>query len=127
MSEQDITSNTTYNTDNSHNSGVINTGNNSGTMQVVGTDNSVFNNINYDELAAQLSTLRQELRSKSDGSVEHDEAVYYIGQAEKAAKEKDPSKIMQFLKAAGKWTLDVAKDLGVEVAAKLIEHSIGIS
>lgn len=108
---------------------------NTGQIGAVGTNAKVEGNVfsqrwsqlesqvDLDELAAELATLRSELR-KSASSVEEDQAVANIGSAENAAKQKDGPSALKFLKAAGQWTLDVATKIGTTVAAKAIENAI---
>jgi hypothetical protein len=43
-----------------------------------------------------------------------------------AAKEKDGAAVIEHLKAAGKWTLDVATDIGTKVAALAIIVALGL-
>ena len=43
-----------------------------------------------------------------------------------AAKEKNPSKVLEFLKASGKWTLELATKIGIPIAVAVIEEATGI-
>lgn len=39
---------------------------------------------------------------------------------------KDTGKLVEFLKSAGKWTLDVTKEIGVSLATEAIKQSTGM-
>jgi hypothetical protein len=81
--------------------------------------------IDLKALSVELAQLRAEMR-KNAKEPEEDEAVSAIGKAEKAAAAGDQSGAMQHLKSAGNWALDVATKLGVAVASKALEHSLGM-
>ena len=76
-----------------------------------------------DALVSELATLRAELR-RIGTDFEHDQALVSIGAAEQAAKKGDSAGAAAHLKAAGKWALDTATKIGVQVAAKALEHAI---
>ena len=57
---------------------------------------------------------------------EHDVAIGDIAKAEKAAKEGDGPKVLEYLKAAGKWALDIAIKVGSSVASAAITKAIGV-
>lgn len=57
---------------------------------------------------------------------EHQMAIGAIEAAKVAAEKGDESKAMTFLKSAGKWTLDIATDIGAKIAAELIKAQIGL-
>ena len=76
-------------------------------------------------LADELATLRKALRQQ--GTLpEHDIALGSVAAAENAAREGNKTGAMDHLKGAGKWCLEVATKLGVEVAASAIKSSMGI-
>lgn len=77
------------------------------------------------ELAQQLSRLRQTM-SQEATEAEHHIAVGEIAKAEKAAKEKDASKVAESLKSAGKWALEVASKIGVSLAIDAIKQATGL-
>lgn len=81
--------------------------------------------INFVQLADELSKLRQVMMREAS-EVEHSIAVGEVAKAEQAAKEKDPSKVAEHLKLAGKWALDIASKIGVPVAVEVLKKSIGI-
>ncbi|AZC86679.1 hypothetical protein C4K29_0346 [Pseudomonas chlororaphis subsp. piscium] len=76
-------------------------------------------------LAAELSILRNSMRKQAI-EVEHDQSIASIGTAESAAKEHDGAKVLENLKSAGDWALDVATKIGTNVAAKAIRTAIDL-
>jgi hypothetical protein len=76
-------------------------------------------------LASELETLRQALK-KEAVSEEHNIAVVDIGAAKRAAEAKDSEKLVESLKSAGKWALDVATKIGVSLATEAIKQSMGM-
>jgi len=86
--------------------------------------NQTLGSIDMTALAAELARLRVEAR-KDAVEPEHDMAVSDIAQAEQAAKEGQPSKVVQHLKSAGTWALDVATKIGTSVAVEAIKRSMG--
>ena len=76
-------------------------------------------------LATELATLRNSMRSQAT-EIEHDEAVASIGVAENWAKKEDGARALEHLKYAGKWALDVATNIGTNVAAKAIQKAIDL-
>ena len=77
------------------------------------------------QLAAQLGTLRQQLKSEAK-TPEEDAAIGAVAQAEVAAKTGDGSKVLEALVGAGKWALGVAEKIGVALAAGAIRKSLGL-
>jgi hypothetical protein len=75
-------------------------------------------------LATELARLRSEAR-KDATEPEHDIAVSDIAKAEQAAKEGQTSVVVQHLKSAGTWALDVATRIGTSVAVEAIKRSMG--
>ena len=49
-----------------------------------------------------------------------------VAAAEESAKKKDGPKVVEYLKTAGKWALDVAKEIGVPVAEAAIKGALGL-
>jgi hypothetical protein len=81
--------------------------------------------IDFSVLAKELSELRQAI-AKQDSSPQTAIALGKVAEAEIAAIEKDTSKVIEHLKAAGKWTLDFARDMGKDVVAEAIRQAMGI-
>jgi hypothetical protein len=78
------------------------------------------------QLANELSKLLQELKGKST-NVEHYATLSEIAQAEQAAKENNMSRVMEHLKSAGLWALNIAKEIGVPVAVEFLKQALGLS
>jgi hypothetical protein len=87
--------------------------------------NQTLGSIDMTVLASELSRLRTEARKEAT-EPEHDIAVSEIAKAEQAAKEGQGSKVMQHLKLAGNWALDVATKIGTGVALEAIKKSTGL-
>lgn len=81
--------------------------------------------IDLESLATELTTLRAAIREKGD-SVEHDLALAEIAKAETAARSQDGPAALKHLRAAGKWTLEIATEIGAHVAAAAIGVALGL-
>lgn len=77
------------------------------------------------KLIKDLSDLREALKTKSR-TVEQDQAVGKIADAEKAVLLEDGPTVIKHLKKAGKWVLDVSTNLGTNIATELIKKSMGL-
>jgi hypothetical protein len=77
------------------------------------------------ELAGELSQLRQAM-SQEAKETSHHIAIGEVAKAEEAANARDSSKMAKSLKAAGKWTLDVATKIGTSLATEAIKESMGL-
>jgi hypothetical protein len=86
--------------------------------------NQTLGAIDMSALATELARLRSEAR-KDATEPEHDIAVSDIAKAEQAAKEGQTSVVVQHLKSAGTWALDVATKIGTSVAVEAIKRSMG--
>lgn len=76
-------------------------------------------------LAGELATLRKAMgREATDTG--HYIALGEVAKAEEAARANDSSKVAQSLKAAGKWTLDVATKIGTSLATEALKESMGM-
>jgi len=86
------------------------------------------------QLATELSKLRQAMKqrqvseSKQDEStsIEQDEAISNVGKAQKASEAKDMPKVLEYLKFASQWALDVATQIGIPVAIEAIKKANGL-
>jgi uncharacterized protein YjbI with pentapeptide repeats len=76
-------------------------------------------------LASELAQLRLAIAAKQDSSTQAAIAIGEVAKAELAAIEKDTPKVIEHLKAAGKWTLDFARDIGKDVVAEAIRQAMG--
>jgi hypothetical protein len=88
--------------------------------------NHLETSIDWSELAKQLSELREEIAKREDQSPQTAIALGRIAEAEIAATEKNAPKVIECLKAAGKWTLDFAKDIGKDLVVEIIKQSMGM-
>jgi hypothetical protein len=77
------------------------------------------------ELQRELAKLREALKTKPS-TTETDMAIGQVAAAEMAAKNNDGPQTFQHLKNAGKWVLDMAKEIGTKVAADAIQKAIGL-
>jgi uncharacterized protein YjbI with pentapeptide repeats len=75
-------------------------------------------------LAAELTTLRQAMRKEADEPF-HDKAVVEIGEAQEAAQNHDGPRVLQHLKNAGQWALDVATKIGVNLVTEALKKALG--
>lgn len=76
------------------------------------------------QLAEELARLREALRQNAK-HIEHDIAVSEVGQAEKAATDKNFPKALEHLNKAGRWAFEIAKELGVSVAVDMMKRAGG--
>lgn len=77
------------------------------------------------KLAAELQQLRNALRQRAKER-EHDAAIVAVGDAEQAAEDGDGQTALEYLKKAGKWALDVAKEIGVSVASEALKTALKV-
>lgn len=75
-------------------------------------------NLDYEKLLAELSALKAHLKENAN-SAEELETVMNVAKAEEAAKKKEGSKVMEYLKAGGKWLLDTGTKIGVSLVTEL--------
>ena len=91
------------------------------------TFNQVWNQasqtIDLPALAGELDALRKALRQEAT-EPEHDVAVANVAMAQKAAKENDGPKAMEYLSTAGKWALDIAAKIGVPIAIEALKSAM---
>jgi hypothetical protein len=80
--------------------------------------------IDLETLSGELATLRRAMRHEAE-EPSHDKAVAEVGAAEEAAQNGDGPLVLQHLKNAGKWALDVATKIGVSVASEALKKSLG--
>lgn len=88
--------------------------------------NQISATIDLPQLENELGVLRQALKSRATGP-EHDIAIAEIANAEIAAKSRAGDKVIEHLRKAGGWVLQVAKDVGCEVAASVIAKATGLT
>jgi uncharacterized protein YjbI with pentapeptide repeats len=88
--------------------------------------NQINQSIDLSALAKELSELRQAIKDKQDSSPQADIALGELAKAEIAATEKDTPKVVEHLKAAGKWTMNFAREIGKDVVVAAIKQAMGI-
>lgn len=79
--------------------------------------------VDLSELAEELVRLRSEMRTRAE-TREQDAALGSIAEAEAAARSGDQRRVLDNLKAAGEWALDVATKIGVEIATAALKRSL---
>lgn len=93
------------------------------------TFNQIWNQnkqqIDLNALAQELATLRNRLKQEIQ-SVEHDASIGTLAEAEREAKNGNGAKALEYLAKSGKWVLDVANKIGVEVATSALKTSMGL-
>ena len=80
--------------------------------------------IDLPTLATQLSQLRAAMSEERE-SAEHDISIGQVAAAEQAASKGDGPKALEYLKNAGKWALDIASKIGVELATATLKTAFG--
>lgn len=88
--------------------------------------NRLEHSISLANLSEELQQLRIAMRKFAGEDLEQDLAVAAIAQAEKSAKASDGPSAIKHLRASGSWALDIAKSIGMEVAAAAIKAAIGL-
>lgn len=76
-------------------------------------------------LAEELDQLINALKTRATDPSEF-RATAAIGDAAKAARKGDNNGVIRYLKEAGSWALDVAKELTLRVVASAIEKAMGL-
>ncbi len=86
---------------------------------------AIQNQVDLNALTGELEQLRKHLQQSASSSSDYQQLVL-LSEAEEHAKKHDGSKAMEVLSKVGKGALGVAKDIGTEIAAKVIAKSLGI-
>ena len=76
-----------------------------------------------DALSRELADLRKKMRAEAV-EAQHDIAIGEIAAAETAANFGDGASVMQHLKAAGKWALEFAIQVGATLTAEIMKKAI---
>jgi hypothetical protein len=87
--------------------------------------NSIQNQVDLNALSEELEQLRKHLQQSASSSSDY-QRLTLLSEAEEHAKKHDGSKAMELLSKVGNAALNVAKDIGTEIAAKVIAKSMGI-
>ncbi|MEM8960029.1 MAG: hypothetical protein AAGD38_01000 [Acidobacteriota bacterium] len=77
------------------------------------------------QLAGELDQLRNALRQTATETA-HDRALAVLAEAQEAAEAQDGPRTLEHLSRASQWVLGKASDIGVKLAVKAIEVSMGI-
>ena len=96
-----------------------------GTITVQQQWTVIKNEIDLNALTGELEQLRRHLQQSASSSFDY-QKLALLSEAEEHAKKHEGSKAMEALSKAGKGALDVAKDIGTEIAAKVIAKAMGI-
>ncbi len=94
-------------------------------MNFTQTGNQTSSNIDLLALANELSILRAKLKETAQ-SPEHDTTIGMVASAEVEARKGDRSKSLEYLSKIGEYGLNVAKEIGVNVAVVAIKSALGI-
>jgi hypothetical protein len=87
--------------------------------------NRVEDSVDFERLNTELGELRDAMTLQASEAWHH-AAIAKVTEAQEAAKNKDASKVVASLRAAGNWTLDVATKIGVSIATEIIRQSVGL-
>jgi glycine betaine/choline ABC-type transport system substrate-binding protein len=97
-----------------------------GGNQVAVGDNAHAENFTQNStLSHELGTLKTELTKRAQ-TPEQLNAARCIEEAEQASKNGDEQTALQKIKAAGTWALEVATEIGTDIAAKMISKQLGL-
>jgi hypothetical protein len=86
---------------------------------------AIADQVDLSQLMSELETLKLELAKVARTSGDYQQLTF-IAEAEEQAQKKDGLKLMETLSKVGKGAFDVAKDIAVELAAKLIAKTTGM-
>jgi hypothetical protein len=87
--------------------------------------NQLESKVDLAKLTDELARLRQAMDSKANEASDK-LATGAVAAAEESARKKDGPKVVEYLKTAGKWALDIAKEIGVPVAEAAIKSALGL-
>lgn len=96
-----------------------------GTINVQQQWTAIQNEIDFNALTTELEQLKKHLQQSALSSSDF-QRLALLSEAEEHAKKRDGSKAMEVLAKVGNCALDVAKDIGTEIAAKVIAKSMGL-
>jgi len=85
--------------------------------------NQTSGNIDLEKLKSELATLRNAMRGEPS-SPDHDIAIGNVAAAEKAVGDGYGAKALEYLAQAGKWTLEVAQTIGVNIAITALKAAL---
>jgi hypothetical protein len=96
-----------------------------GTINIQQQWTEIQNQVDLNALTGDLEQLRKHLQQSASSSSDY-YRLALLSEAEEHAKKHDGSKAMEVLSKLGKSALGVAKDIGAEIAAKVIAKSMGL-
>jgi hypothetical protein len=77
------------------------------------------------QLASELRKLREVMEGEAT-EPSHKLAVGAVAAAEESASRNDGAAMLTYLKTSGKWALNVAEKIGVDVATAALKGALGI-
>jgi hypothetical protein len=104
---------------------VVGHGNTLKDFQVVQSSAVLDVEFDLEILAKELPHLRAKMRQLAT-TLEEDATIGALADAEKAARDGDKARARERLNAAGKWALEMAKDVGTPVLVALLKSVIGL-
>ena len=84
------------------------------------TWNEHGSHIDLSELVSELATLSKKMTERSS-EPGHQVSIGNVEAAKQSAENGDGAKTLEYLKSAGKWAIDVAREIGVAVAVSAIK------
>lgn len=78
------------------------------------------------DLANELAELKSRLKEKAQEAEQY-ESLSSVALAEKSAREGKLEDVLNQLKGAGKWALNMAQEVGVSLATEALKKALGIS
>lgn len=96
-----------------------------GTINLQQQWTAILNEIDLSALTGELEQLRKHLQQSASSSSDYQQLAL-LSEAEEHVKKRDGNKAMEVLSKVGKGALGIAKDIGTEIAAKVIAKSMGI-
>ena len=96
-----------------------------GTINIQQQWTAIQNQVDLNALACELEELRKHLQQSASSSSDYQQLAL-LSEAEEHAKKHDGGKAMEVLSRIGKGALGVAKDIGTDIAAKVIAKSMGL-
>jgi hypothetical protein len=81
--------------------------------------------VDLSQVISELQLLRSELMKTAKTPADFQQ-LGFVAEAELYAEKQDGPKVMEVLSKAGKGLLDLAKDVGAEITAKVIAKAMGL-
>lgn len=97
-----------------------------GTINFQSQWSSLETNVDLKLLAAQLDQLRTTYSPPPESSRKHARTAALLAEAEEHAEEGNGPMTMEALSKVGKYMLDFAKEVGTDLAAKVIAKAMGL-